>query len=152
MSSSRLISPGVLMKLNEIRLCASPMTMLAMMARRNEVMPPMTAATSASDSVWSPSVVTSPAEPDWPAIRTIERVESAAASAQTRVETVFGLMPDSRASWGLLAQALTVRPMVVRSRNQVRATRATGTMIRIERSDPRTCTPATVQAPPMALG
>ena len=152
MSSSRLISPGVLMKLKEIRLWANPMTMLAMMARRNEVMPAMTAATSASESVWSPRVVTSPAEPDWPAMRTIESVESPAASAQTKVETIFGLMLDSRASCGLLAHALTVRPMVVRSRNQVRAIRATGTMIRIDRSDPRTCTPATVHDPLMALG
>ena len=112
------------------------MTMLAMMARRNEVMPAMTAATSASESVWAPRVVTSPAEPDWPAMRTTESVDSPAASAHTMVETILGLMLDNRASCGLLAHALTVRPMVVRSRNHVRAMSVTGTMMRIEMSDP----------------
>ena len=68
------------------------------------------------------------------------------------VETTFGLMLDSRASRGLLAHALTVRPSVVRSRNHVRAMRVIGTMIRMERSDPRTVTPATVQVPLIALG
>ena len=140
------------MKLKFRRLCARPMTTLAMIVRRNDVMPPMTAATRASDSVWGPRVVRSPAAPLWPAIRTIESVDSAAASAHTMVETIFGLMLDRRASCGLLAQALTVRPSVVRSRNQVRAMRVMGTMMRIERSDPRTVTPATVQMPLIALG
>src|ERR1700729_3067052 len=85
-------------------------------------------------------------------MRTTESVERAAARAQTNVETIFGLMPDKRASRGLLAQALTVRPSVVRSRNHVKAIRVIGTMIRIERSDPRTVTPATVQVPLIALG
>src|ERR1700689_4198785 len=76
----------------------------------------------------------------------------AAAKAHTKGETIFGLMPDKRASRGLLAQALTVRPSVVRSRNHVKAIRAIGTMIRIERSDPRTVTPAMVQVPLIALG
>ena len=117
------------------------MAMLAMIVRRNDVMPPMTAATRASDNVWGPRVVTSPAEPVCPAIRTIDSVDSAAASAHTKVETTLGLMLDRRASCGLLAQALTVLPSVVRSRNQVSAMSVTGTMIRIERSEPRICHP-----------
>ena len=112
-----------------------------MIARGKDSMPPITAAARASDSVCGPRVVTSPAEPVWPAMRTIESVERAAASAHTMVEITFGLMPESRASDGLLAHALTVLPRVVRSRNQVRAARVMGTMIKIERSEPRTCTP-----------
>ena len=81
-----------------------------------------------------------------------ESVDRAAASAQTNVETIFGLMLDKRASRGLLAQALTVRPSVVRSRNHVSAMSVIGTMMRIETSDPRTVTPATVQVPLIALG
>ena len=63
-------------------------------------------------------------------------MDSAAASAHTMVETILGLMLDKRANRGLLAQALTVRPSVVRSRNHVRATSVMGTMMRIEMSDP----------------
>ena len=79
-------------------------------------------------------------------------MESAAASAHTMVETILGLMLDKRASRGLLAQAFTVRPSVVRSRNHVRAMSVMGTMMRIEISDPLTVTPATVQIPLTALG
>ena len=122
------------------------------MVRLNDVMPPMTAATRASDSVWGPSVVRSPAAPLCPAIRTMESVDSAAASAHTMVETILGLMLDKRARRGLLAQALTVRPMVVRSRNHVKATRVIVAMMRTETSDPRTLTPATVHVPLIALG
>src|SRR3984957_14476621 len=85
-------------------------------------------------------------------MRTTERVDRAAARAQTNVETIFGLMPDRRASLGLLEQALTVRPSVVRSRNHVSAMSVMGTMIRIDRSEPRTVTPAPVLVPLMALG
>ncbi len=49
--SNRLISPGSSMKLKFTRLSRRPMTTLAMMVRRNDVMPPITAATRASDSV-----------------------------------------------------------------------------------------------------
>ena len=140
------------MKLKFTTLCSRPMTTLATMVRLNEVMPPMTAATSARDRVCGPRVVRSPAAPLWPAIRMTERVDSAAARAHTNVETNLGLMLDKRASRGLLAQALTVRPSVVRSRNHVKAMRVIGTMIRIERSDPRTVTPATVHVPLIALG
>src|SRR5580698_10240364 len=85
-------------------------------------------------------------------MRMTERVDSAAANAQTRVETIFGLILDKRASRGLLETALTVRPSVVRSRNHVNATSVIGTMMRMDRSDPRTVTPATVQVPLIALG
>ena len=85
-------------------------------------------------------------------MRTTESVDRAAARAQTNVETIFGLMPDKRASRGLVEHALTVRPSVVRSRNHVSAMSVIGTMIRIDRSEPRTVTPATVQVPLMALG
>ena len=133
-------------------LCSNPMTTLATMARLKEVIPPITAATRASDNVCGPRVVRSPAAPLWPAMRTTESVDSAAARAQTNVETIFGLMPDKRASRGLVEQALTVRPSVVRSRNHVSAMSVIGTMIRIDRSEPRTVTPATVQVPLIALG
>ena len=122
------------------------------MVRLKEVMPPITAATRASDRVCGPRVVRSPAAPLCPAMRTTESVDRAAARAQTNVETIFGLMPDKRASRGLVEHALTVRPSVVRSRNHVSAMSVIGTMIRIERSEPRTVTPATVQVPLMALG
>ena len=68
------------------------------------------------------------------------------------VETILGLMLERRANRGLLAQAFTVRPSVVRSRNQVRAMSVIGTMMRIEMSDPLTSTPATVHIPLNALG
>jgi len=66
------------------------MTMLAMMARRNEFHPAMTAATSASDRVWSPV---------WS--RPLNRLArdqddrkggERGSQRQTRVETVLGLM------------------------------------------------------------
>ena len=150
--SNRLMSPGDAMKLKFRMLCARPMTTLAMIVRRNDVMPPMTAATRASDSVWGPRVVRSPAEPLCPAIRMTASDDNPPASAHTMVDTIFGLMLDRRANRGLLAQALTVRPSVVRSRNHVRAISATGAMMRTEISDPLTVTPPTVQMPLIALG
>ena len=51
------------MKLKLTMLCTSPMATLAMIARRNDVMPPMTAATRAQRQRLRPSVVRSPAAP-----------------------------------------------------------------------------------------
>ena len=85
--------------------------MLARMVLLNEVMPPMTAATRAKESVWGPSVVRSPADSALAGDQDDGERDSAAASAHTMVETILGLMLDKRASCGLLAQALTVLPM-----------------------------------------
>src|SRR5579872_1348087 len=106
------------------------MTTAAITATRNERIPAMTAAASASDSVWGPSVVSPAAVEDSPAIRMIERVDNTAARAQTMVETSLGEIDESRASAGLVAHALTVLPIMVRSRNQTRSRMLTGTRIR----------------------
>ena len=79
-------------------------------------------------------------------------MDSAAASAHTMVETILGLMLDKRASRGLLAQALTVRPSVVRSRNHVRATSVIGDDDEDRDIRPPDVTPPTVQMPFIALG
>ena len=140
MSSSRLISPGVFDEVEGLdqALKANPITMLATMARRNEVMPAMTAATSASESVWSPRVVASPAEPELARDEDDTKVwRVPAASAHTKVETIFGLMADSRASCGLLAHALTVRPMVGSIREPGQGDQSHGG-VSGRRSNPRT--------------
>ena len=128
------------------------MATAAMTVTRNDRMPAITAAARASESVWGPSVASPAAVEVSPAMRTTESVESAAASAHTMVETSLGEMPDRRASEGLVAQALTVLPISVRSKNQIRARTATGTRIRTARSAPRTLTPATVHDPLNAVG
>ncbi len=61
--SNRLMSPGSSMKLKFTMLCARPMRTLAMIVRLNDVIPPITAATRASESVCGPRVVRSPAAP-----------------------------------------------------------------------------------------
>ena len=85
-------------------------------------------------------------------MRMTESVESRAASAQTMVETSLGEMAESRASDGLVAEALTVLPIMVRSRNQMRRITLTGTRMSTPRSAPRMLTPARVHEPFMALG
>jgi hypothetical protein len=123
-----------------------------MTATRNERIPAMTAAARASERVCGPSVARPAAVDDSPAMRMTERVDSTAASAQTMVETSLGEMEESRASEGFVAHALTVLPIMVRSRNQMRRSTLTGTRIKTPRSAPRMLTPATVQVPLMALG
>ena len=68
------------------------------------------------------------------------------------VDTSLGEMEDNLASDGFAAQALTVLPIMVRSKNQMRASTVRGTRITTARSAPRTLTPATVHDPPKALG
>ena len=51
------------MKLKFTMLCSTPMATLAMIVRLKEVMPPITAATRASDRVCGPRVARSPAAP-----------------------------------------------------------------------------------------
>ena len=152
MRSSKLIKPGLSMKLKFKRLSAIPMATLAMIARGNDTMPPITAATRASDSVCDPNVVTSPAEPVWPAMRTMESVESPAASAHTMVEMTFGLMPERRGQRrvaGARLDGLAERGPVQEPRQRQQGDRdddqdrEVGTPI---------CTPATVHVPLMALG
>ena len=69
-------------------------------------------------------------------MRMIDSVERPAPSDQTMVDTHFGLTLEIRASSGLVAQAFTVLPSVVRSRNHIRATRLSGTSTKTLRSEP----------------
>ena len=82
-------------------------------------MPAMTAAASARASVSGPRLATALDRSRLAGDATRSRGSRCPpASAQTIVDTHFGLMLETRASWGLVAQALTVLPTVVRSRNQ----------------------------------
>src|SRR6516165_4263432 len=97
----------------------TPMATAANTVTQKERIPPITAAASASESVCGPNVARPAAVEVSPAMRTTERVDRAAASAQTIVDTNLGEMADSRASEGLVAHALTVLPIMVRSRNHM---------------------------------
>src|SRR3974390_215221 len=130
----------------------TPMATAATTATLNERMPAITAAANASDNVWGPRVASPEAVEVSPAMRTTERVESTAASAHTMVETNFGEIAESRAREGLDAQALTVLPLMVRSRNQMSNSTLTGTRISTPRSAPRTLIPASAQEPLNAVG
>ncbi len=65
------------------------------------------------------------------------------ATTHTKVDTVLGLMPDRRARSALSADALTVRPKVVRFRNQPSSRLRTGTTTSTVSSGPVTRMPAT---------
>src|SRR3954452_20782767 len=62
---------------------------------------------------------------------------------QTAVETIFGLMPCTRARSGFSADAFTVRPTSVRLRNQPSANATSGTTTSTASCAPVTRTPST---------
>jgi len=98
---------------------------------RKDVMRAMTAAASARSSVVGPRVVIWVSDLFCAEIRIRHNVPSNPALAHTAVETTLGLIPFSRASSGLSAEALTVLPSTVRPRNQLSTTAAIGTVARI---------------------
>ena len=72
-------------------------------------------------------------------MRIIETVATKPPSAQTSVERIRGLMPDSRARSGLPAAARTDRPSIVRLRNQPSPMAMIGAAIRMSSSGPLSC-------------
>ena len=110
---------------------ATPMTRPAMIARGNETMPAMTAATSALDMVFGPRLAMPVIEPRFPDNNSSDTLESSPATVQTKSCTVLGSIPDMRARSALDAEAWTVWPNTVWFRNHDRPKARSGTSTRM---------------------
>ena len=96
--------------------------------RGNDVMPPISAAVSASNSVSGPTC-TSSVEPPWVAYSTSAIPESRPPIVQIAVDIILGLMPVRRARSGLVADARTASPKIVCPSSHHSPIVTTGTMI-----------------------
>ena len=137
-------SPLTLPKLKKIRRYSTPIPIAPTNVHGKEVIRPTSAAVSPSSSVFGP-IATISDECSAVAQSTTANTERNPAMLQIRLDTILGLMPESRARSTLVEQARTASPKRVRPSNTHSATTMSGTTRIVRSCDPSTRTLPTFQ-------